>query len=113
MNRLPQFKVRIVKGITELRLRDDPLVKRELADAFKNFAPLLEGNPLAPSFEDLKGLPELKDFGEGKRFERMLCVRGYKGEVLERSVTLLDERGEPCAMARWRRGEGTTFEILN
>jgi hypothetical protein len=80
---VPQFKVRKVNGVTEIKLADDPVLRREFPAAFPQYAPLLSELSKGPTFEELKKHPRLLEFVDvqfsaGKTFTFQLEVRAEK-----------------------------------
>lgn len=113
---LPQFKVRKVNGVTEIKLADDPAIRQEFARAMTKYAPLVsELNPSIPSFDQLKGTEAVREFideqmSAGEAFTFQLRVTGVENVILEKDVLIVNQSRKVCAVSRWRPGEGVTFE---
>jgi hypothetical protein len=115
---IPQFKVRKVNGITEIKLADDPTVRTDFVRIWKQYAPLLSERGPAPSFEELKQTPQVTAFVEaqfnaGKTFTFQLQVKGANDNVIEKEVVLLDDVKKVCAISKWTPIEGITFTLTS
>lgn len=114
-----QFKVRKLKGVTEIRLCDDPSFRRELAGQMPQYAPLLtEPAGKAPSFDELKMAPEALSFlgspeNAGKAYTITLVVRGMKGIITEKEVLFVDKGNNVCAASSWSAESGYSFRASN
>ena len=116
-NKKPQFKYRIKAGVTDLRLRDNAVLRREIMRSFEKLAPLLDDfNPGEPSFDDLKRDDGFRRFVasiEGE-VELLLFVSAFEGRNIEKAVGVLDASGRVCAAVHWRSEDDTTeFKIFN
>ncbi len=118
MDGMPKLsaKIRRIHGVTELRMRDDPALKRRVAADFKDLAPLLDDyHPDQPSFDELKRIPPFRSFLESwnrkKEFSLLLWIKG--GRNIKKAVELLDSEGKPCAVASWSPPYRITFEVID
>jgi hypothetical protein len=116
MGGIPQFKVRRIDGVTELRLRDDRALMRELAANFKDFAVFLdEGARGTPSFADLKNNHTLQLFLHctNTPIHLELCVRTVKASIIAKEVHAVDGDGRLRAVCRWQPDKGVSFEAID
>jgi hypothetical protein len=116
---IPQFKIRKIRGVTEIRLPDDSSKRADVSNAFKEYAPLLaEISRSVPSFEELKGTREVREFidaamSAGDRFTFVLQVRGIKDSIIAKEVLIVDETRKICAISRWTPEDGIKFARTN
>ncbi len=113
--KIPQFKVRKINGVTELRLRDDRELMRELASAFKDFSVFLDEGQGEPTFMELKGCLAATEFARcflgALRFE--LSIRhDSAGALVSKEASLVDESGKGRAVCKWAPGKEMTIEIM-
>lgn len=114
-----QFKIRRLKGVTEIRMGDDPSFRIELAKEMPQYAPLLsERAGSAPSFAELKSTPEAVSFidasdNAGKTFTITLVVRGVRDVVTEKEVLFVDPGKRVCAVSSWSAEGGVSFRLSN
>jgi hypothetical protein len=114
---IPQFKVRKLNGVTDIRMADDRNLRKELCRTLVMYAPLLEeeGRP-EPSFDALKSTPEASAFlssAEGMECSITLQVRGMKQAIIEKAVLFVDPSNRTLAVSRWTREGGTEFSRPN
>jgi hypothetical protein len=111
-----QFRCRHIKGVTELRFRDDPGVRSSLAKEFLGFENLIEGRLGGQAtFDELKANPSFSAFiqGEGKGMETELYTRAEKGQVTRRSILVVCAPGKVRASCSWDAESGITFETFS
>ncbi len=85
-----------------------------IAAAFGRRDPAEDGLAGAPTLDDLMAMSAvssfLSSFRQMPRVERGL--KALRGVTIELSVSFFGEGKEPIAVARWRAGEGSRFELL-
>lgn len=114
----PQFKIRKVSGITEIRMADDPALRQEMAKLWAKYAPLLSEQHSIPSFEDLKSTREVAEYittqgSAGKSFTFTLEVHGSGDRIIGKKALLVDLSGKVCAVSAWTPESGTVFSVTN
>ena len=116
---MAQFKVKRLRGVTEIRMADDATLHRELAKEMPQYAPLLaEPAGRAPSFAELKAAPGAMEFldaseNAGKTFTVTLVVRGVRDIVTEKEVLFVDQGKRVCAVCSWTAETGIAFRATN
>lgn len=115
---IPQFSIRKLKGMTEIKLIDDRSFRNELAHAFPDYAPLLAERAGAPTFDELKATPEVAHFLEsselaGKTYDVNLVIRGQGAVIREKQVLFVDKAKHVCAISSWSAEGGMIFRTTN
>ncbi len=114
---LKEFTFRRIRGVTDLRLSDDPALRKEICRSMAAYAPLLDEQGKAePTFDSLKGTREALEFlssPEGSGCVVRLQVLGRKGTILEKSVLFMDGHDSVRAASRWTPEGGIVFVKTN
>lgn len=111
MQPIAQFKVRKVRGVTEIRMRDAPGFLNEFKSAFPRYAPLLDAP--APGFDELKSTPQAAALLRSSEvpLEAQLRIVARGKTILEKSVLFVSPSEEIRAMSSWAPGTGITFSF--
>ncbi len=112
-----RFKWRKLNGVTDVKLRDDDNLRRQIMKQWKKLAPLLDDCiPGEPSFNDLKRNREFLSFVNsiGGEIELVLFVCARGGSNIEKAVGVMDDKDNLCAICHWKAEDNSVeFKILN
>lgn len=110
-----QYKFKRIRGVSDLILRDDKRLRRKLME-FSHLRPMLEENCFEPTFDQLKSVPEFKDFLRQLGGEPIvvLLVSAKAGVNIEKGVGVLGSNDRLCALCSWERETGDIyFRVIN
>lgn len=120
LSRMPVLWKDVDKGV-----KDVSVFEPELPDAVRSFrklGPFFEERRGKPTFQQLKGAPAARAFMEDEEgnFSCVLCSRVESptderlgGNVRREVRFYYGDCDVPCAISRWKEGEGMSFIMLH